>query len=139
MKKIIFIALFVGILSLSAFAQKTKVINIRLNPGDRQGELLGAAKSVGITVFVVQVKRGYCFEAAAKIESNNSKMSGQYYTKRADGTIDDDSVTQGSGVFSNQFDGCADTDKDEAFYFKITEKPAAKFSFSILVKARRIN
>lgn len=139
MKKLIFIALFIGLFSYQVFSQKTKVVNVQLKRGDRQNELLGNAKSVGTTIFVVKLKRGYCFEAAAKIESNNSKMSGQYYTKNTDGSIDNESVTQGAGVFSNQFDGCADADKDEAFYFKITEKPAAKFSFGILVKAGRIN
>ena len=138
MRKITLLILIVSLFVFSAFAQKAKVINIQLKAGDQKGEYLGSSKAVGTTIFVVSIRRGQCFEAAAKIESNNSKMAGEYYTKNLDGSIDDNTVTQGAGVFSNQFDGC-ESERDQKFYFKITEKPSAKFLFRILVKNGRIN
>ncbi len=137
MRKITLLILIIPLFVFGAFAQKAKVVNIQLKAGDQKGEYLGNSKAVGTTIFVVRIRSGECFEAAAKIESNNSKMMGQYYTKNSDGSIDDNTVTQGSGVFSNQFDGC-ESERDQNFYFKITEKPSAKFSFRILVKTGRI-
>jgi len=113
-------------------AQKAKIVSIRLKPGDRQGEFLGEAKSTGTTIFIVKVRKGQTFEAAAVIQSNDSKMSGEFYVKNRNGSIDKYSITQGEGAFSNQFSGYADI--DETFYFKITEKPNAKFKFGVLVK-----
>jgi len=133
MKKITLIAAFVTLCSFNVFAQKAKTVNVPLIKGDNPGELLGNAKSIGTTVFVVKIKKGKCFEATSVIGSNNSKMRGQYYTKNANGSIDENSLTQGSGIHTNNFDGCAN-EQDEIFYFKITEQPRAKFAFAILVK-----
>lgn len=138
MKKFTFLTLLIALFAITAFAQKSKTVNVVLKIGDQKDELLGNAKSIGTTIFVIKLEKGQCFEAAAKIESNNSKMSGSYYTKNLDGSIDDNTVTQGAGVFSNQFAGC-ENERDQNIYFKITEKPNAKFSFSILVKNGRIN
>lgn len=138
MRKITLLTLFVALFVFSALAQKAKVVNIQLKSGDQKGDYLGDSKAVGTTVFVVKIRKGQCFQAAAKIESNNSKMAGEFYTKNPDGSIDENSITQGVGSFSNQFGGC-ESERDQNFYFKITEKPSAKFSFRILVKNGRIN
>lgn len=138
MEKFTFLTLLIALFAFSAFPQKAKTVNILLKTGDQEGEMLGDAKSIGTTIFVVKLKKGQCFEAAAKIESNNSRMSGQFHTKNEDGSIDENSVVQGSGTFSNQFSGC-ENERDQSYFFKITEKPNAKFSFLILVKNGRIN
>lgn len=125
MKKFIPTLFFLALFSIPAFAQKTVLVKFP------KGENVVSIPAVGTTVFVVKLRKGQRFEAAAQIRSNKSKMSGILYTK-IDGSIDDNSVQVGSGTFANQWSGVAG--ETDTYYFKITELKTAKFNFAIRVE-----